>query len=87
MLVNYLGEAEAHFSEQAKDPLFRPALHTGLLQPRRPLQPDSLLVPRMRCYGAMQTSVMGGRLGPAAAAPEQQPSCQQPATCTMRHPP
>ncbi len=63
LLVNYLGEAEAHFRRQAQDPLFRPALHAGLLQPARPLQPDSLLVPRMRCYGATQTSVMGGRRG------------------------
>jgi hypothetical protein len=63
LLVNYLAEAEAVFHAQAQDPLYRPALHAGLLQPRLPISADSLLVPRMRCYGATQSSVMGALQG------------------------
>jgi hypothetical protein len=59
VLVDYLSAAEHYLWAQDSDPSYRRMMHTTLLQPLRPLKPESLMVPRMRCYGSMLASVHG----------------------------
>jgi hypothetical protein len=71
LLTDYLARSEAHLSAQSRDPLYRPALHAGQLQPARPLRDESLRVSQMRCYGYTPSAALGGQGSAEQVAPLQ----------------